>query len=110
MAQPGSVLKTISLEEFQRQLGRLVREVASGESRIIIHQGGEPLVRLEPAISTEQRTINAMMADSDFRDLAAISEALKDIPLDELEAQIAKALDEGKERRRRDRERSSRDS
>jgi hypothetical protein len=44
------------------------------------------------------------MHDADFRDLAAISEALKDYPLDELEEQIAQGLRDGRERRRKERE------
>lgn len=103
MASSEITMKTITLEEFQRQLASLVQEVASGQTRLTIEQDGEALVRLEPATSTEQRVIDVMMQDAEFRDLAAISEVLKNQPLDELEAQITQGLREGRKRRREER-------
>jgi antitoxin (DNA-binding transcriptional repressor) of toxin-antitoxin stability system len=104
MAQSETIMKTITFDEFQRQLARLVQEVAAGKTRLTVEQDGEALVRLEPASTVEQREITALMHDADFRDLAAISEALKDYPLDELEEQIAQGLRDGRERRRKERE------
>lgn len=72
--------------------------------RQALAQNGEALVHLEPAASAEGRVITAMMQDPEFRDMAAISEAQKDEPLDELEAQIAQGLREGRKRRREERE------
>ncbi|CAN5720812.1 hypothetical protein BH23CHL2_BH23CHL2_19630 [soil metagenome] len=107
MAQSETTMKTISFDEFQRQLARLVQEVASGKTRITVEENGEALVRLEPAVTTEERAISTLLEDPDFRDLAAISEALKSYPTDELEEQIAQGLREGRERRRKEREQAS---
>lgn len=103
MVHSETTMKTMTLDDFQRQLAQLVDEVARGLTRITIEQDGEPLVRIEPAGAVEQRAINALLNDTEFRDLAAISEALKDYPLDELEAQIAIGLRAGRELRRKER-------
>lgn len=104
MAHSETTMKTMTLDEFQRQMEQLVYEVARGLTRVTIEQDGEPLVRIEPAGAAKQHAINALLNDPEFRDLAAISEALKDYPLDELEAQIAVGLRAGRERRRKERE------
>lgn len=101
--------KTISIDEAQRRFRQLVNEVAEGDVLVMIEQDGQEIVRMESAVSRKQREINRLMTDPEFRELAAIGEALKDIPIDELEREVARGIREGRARKRKERERSSSD-
>lgn len=103
MSRSEPLRKSVSLDEFQRKLAELVDEVASGASRITIEERGKELVYIEPAVSRRRREIDALMEDSEFAALASISDELKDVPLDELEEQVAEALRKGREKRRQER-------
>ena len=60
-------------------------------------------LQMKSTQEAELSEINALMQNAEFRDLAAISEALMDRPLDEIEAAIVAGLRWGRERRRQDR-------
>ena len=107
MRQSEPTMKTLTVEEAQQQFDQLVSEVAKGVTRVTISKDGEALVRMEPATSAKQAELDALMKDPTFRDLAAISEALKDRPLAEIEEQIAEGLRAGRARRRKEREQTS---
>ncbi len=104
MAEQELITKTVTFDELQDHLDQLVQEVAKGDTRIAVERDGEVLINIEP-ISPEQREINELMKDPRFRELAAISEAVKHLPLDEMEREIKLGLQEGRERRRKERER-----
>jgi prevent-host-death family protein len=99
--------KVVTLDEARQQFDQLVDEVAKGESHVTIERDGEALARLEPAVSPKQREIDAMLMDPEFRQLAAIGLAFEDVPLEELELEVSRALDTGR-RKRRDERRNAR--
>lgn len=104
MHQSEPTMKTVTIDEAQQQFDRLISEVAKGETQVTIEQDGRALVRMQAAVSPKQREIDELMKDAAFRDLAAIGLAFKDVPVEELEQEVARAIREGRERRRRERE------
>jgi antitoxin (DNA-binding transcriptional repressor) of toxin-antitoxin stability system len=93
----GPATKFVTLDEARQQLDQLVDEVAAGNIHVTIERDGEALARLEPAVSPKQREIDAMLKDPRFRELASLGLALKDVPLDELEREVARAIREARE-------------
>lgn len=102
-AKPTS--KTVTIDEARQQLDQLMDEVAAGDTHTTIEKDGKALARLEPVGSPKQREIDAMLRDSRFREFASIGLAFADTPLEELEAEVARALEEGRKRRREARQR-----
>ena len=93
--------KTVTIDEARQQLDQLMDEVAAGDTHITIEKDGKALARLEPVGSPKQREIEAMLRDSRFREFASIGLAFADTPLEE----VARALEEGRKRRREARQR-----
>lgn len=107
MPTSGSDTRTVTLDEARAQFDQLVDEVAAKGINVTIERNGQPLARLEPTVSPKQREIEAMLEDPTFRDLAALGLAFRDVPLDELEHEVARALQEGRDRRRKMHDNSS---
>lgn len=107
MAESELATKTFTRDELRHQLDQLLDEVATGDAKLAFEVDGDVLIRMESTISPEQRQINELMKDPEFRELAALSEAFKDFPLEEMEREIALGIKEGRERRRKEREQAS---
>ena len=89
------------------QFDQLIDEVATKGTHVTIERDGQPLARLEPTVSAEQREIDAMLQDLAVNELAAIGLAFRDVPIEEHEREVARALEEGRIQRIAGRENSS---
>lgn len=92
--------ETLQIPEFTSQLPGLVNRVSRRQSRIIVEKDGRPvaafisieeLARLEQI--EEERTAR-------FRILDDIGAAFANVPVDELETEVACALEEARAKRR----------
>ncbi|CAN5777278.1 hypothetical protein BH23CHL2_BH23CHL2_16760 [soil metagenome] len=98
MSPSGPDIRTVTLDEARDQFDQLVDEVAAKGINVTIERDGKPLARLEPTVSSKQREIDAILEDLKFRELARIglAFAFKDVPLDELEREVHRALKMGR--------------
>jgi prevent-host-death family protein len=99
---------TMSASEVRQHFSEVVNRVARGEDRVLVEKHGAPavaVVSLEDA--RRLRVLDARNAEWQAL-LDAFREPFKDIPDEELEREIQKALAEVKEDRRREREEAKR--
>jgi prevent-host-death family protein len=95
---------TMSASEVRQHFSEVVNRVARGEDRVLVEKHGAPavaVVSLEDA--RRLRVLDRQMRERQAL-LDAFREPFKDIPDEELEREIQKALAEVKEDRRRERE------
>ncbi len=89
----------MNLSDTKQQLSKLVNHVAQGQSRVVIEKSGLAVAAI---ISTEEYQ-RFLRLDAErvqrFAALSRISEALADVPLDELEAEVQRTIAETRARR-----------
>lgn len=95
--------RVMSASDVRQHFGDVVNRVARGEGRVIVEKHGAPTVGL---VSMEDiRRLRNRDAEMEERRafVKSFREPFKDIPDEELEAEIEKALAEVKEDRKRER-------
>ena len=93
MAQQQTPTETVMrLTETKQQLSEVVNRVARGETRVVVEKSGLPVAAI---ISFEEYRLFRQQ-DQDraarFGAMSRISEAFADVPVDELELQVERAL------------------
>jgi prevent-host-death family protein len=97
----------MKLSDTKQQLSKLVNQVAQGQSRVVVEKSGLAVAAI---ISTEeyQRFLEMERERAQrFAALSRISAALADVPVDELEAEVARTLAETRASRSRRREKTN---
>ena len=90
----------MKLSDTKQQLSKLVNQVAQGQSRVVVEKSGLAVAAI---ISTaEYQRFLQLEADRArrFAALSHISAALADIPVDELEAEVQRTIEDTRARRR----------
>lgn len=90
----------MKLSDTKQQLSKLVNQVAQGQSRVVVEKSGLAVAAI---ISTEEyQRFLQLEADraQRFAAVSRISAALADIPVDELEAEVQRTIDDTRARRR----------
>ena len=96
--------EVMSASDVRQHFGEVVNRVARGEGRVIVEKHGAPAVGL---VSMEDvRRLRNRDAEMEARRklVESFREPFKDVPDDELQAEIDKAFAEIKEERKRERE------
>jgi prevent-host-death family protein len=84
--------KTIKASDARQQFSQLLNEVFRRESRIIVEKSGIPVAAIVSAEDVQQL---ACLEDERRRDFAILDEmraAFKDIPPEEIEREVARAI------------------
>ena len=102
MPQANPTTKTFSTTDLRQQLESLLRQVADGETHAVIEEDGRPVAAL---VSINE--LRRLHCDRDFQALEDFSRGFEDIPISDLEQEVAKALGEVRAERREQRERST---
>jgi prevent-host-death family protein len=92
--------QTMKISEVKQQLNRLVNQVYRRETRIMVEKSGIPVAGI---VSTEDlRRLERLDRDraERFKVLEEFGEAFKDVPVEELEREVARALAEVRAERR----------
>jgi prevent-host-death family protein len=90
----------MKLSDTKQQLSKLVNQVAQGQSRVVVEKSGLAVAAI---ISTEeyQRFLEMERERAQrFAALSRISAALADVPVDELEAEVQRTIEDTRARRR----------
>lgn len=84
--------QTMKASEARRQFSQLLNQVARKETRVVVEKSGVPVAAIVSA--DDLATLQRFEADRNqrFAALDRIGEAFKDVPAEELEAEVSKAL------------------
>jgi prevent-host-death family protein len=90
----------MKLSETKQQLSKLVNQVAQGQTRVVVEKSGLPVAAI---ISTEEYERFLRAEEERARRFAALhrlSDALADIPVEEIEAEVARTIADTRAHRR----------
>jgi prevent-host-death family protein len=94
MSKPAARTEAMAISDVKAKLSSLVNKVYRGETRVLIEKSGIPVAAL---VSVEDLQQLARMDEED-REAWAVLEAMRapfrDVPLDEIEREAAKAIAE----------------
>jgi prevent-host-death family protein len=101
MSEP--VAQTMKASEAHKQWSQLINKVFQGESRIIIEKSGIPVVAIISATDLERLTQLEAKHKERFKPLEETWKAFKDVPPEEIEREVARAIAEVRQKRRHER-------
>jgi prevent-host-death family protein len=95
-----AMTKTIKASEARQQFSQLLNEVFRRESRVLVEKSGIPVAAI---ISAKDLQLLARLEAERSRDFAILDEmreAFKDVPPEEIESEVARALSQVREENR----------
>jgi prevent-host-death family protein len=93
--------QTIPATEAKRNWSKLINKAFNREARFLVEKNGIPVAGIVSAEDVERLTELDEQRAKDMEALARIGEAFKDVPLEEVEREVARAVTEVREERRR---------
>jgi len=93
-------MQTMKISEVKQHLNRLVNQVYRRETRVMVEKSGIPVAGIVSA--EDLRRLNRLDREraERFKVLEEFGEAFKDVPAEELEREVARALAEVRAKRR----------
>jgi prevent-host-death family protein len=101
MQESEPMTKTIKASVARQQFSRLINDIFRQENRVLIEKSGIPVAAI---ISAKDFTRLARLEAERNRDFAILDEmrdAFKDVPPEEIELEVARALSEVRKEKRR---------
>lgn len=104
MAKQSMPIETLKFTDARQNLSQIVNRVARRETRVLIEKSGVPVVAIVPADDLRRLDQLEARREEQFEAMREISRAFADVPLDELEEHVARALAEARAELRAERE------
>ena len=92
--------ETMKISEVKQQLNRLVNRVYRHETRVMVEKSGTPVAGIVSAEDLRRLDRRDRERAERFKVLEEFGEAFKDVPVEELERETARALAEVRAERR----------
>jgi prevent-host-death family protein len=92
--EPEPMTKTIKASDARQQFSQLLNEVFRGESRVVVEKSGIPVAAIISAEDFKRLARLEAERNKDFAILDEMRDAFKDVPAEEIEREVAKALSE----------------
>jgi prevent-host-death family protein len=92
--------QTMKISEVKQQLNRLVNQVYRRETRVMVEKSGIPVAGIVSAEDLKRLDQLDRERAERFKVLEEFGEAFKDVPVEELEREVARALAEVRAERR----------
>jgi prevent-host-death family protein len=92
--------QTMKISEVKQQLNRLVNQVYRRETRVMVEKSGIPVAGIVSAEDLHRLDQLDRERAERFKVLEEFGEAFKDVPVEELEREVARALAEVRAERR----------
>jgi prevent-host-death family protein len=92
--------QTMKISEVKQQLNRLVNQVYRRETRVMVEKSGIPVAGIVSAEDLRRLDRLDRERAERFKVLEEFGEAFRDVPVDELEREVARALAEVRAERR----------
>lgn len=94
MSQPDSIARTMKISDVKQQLNRLVNEIYQQGARIVVEKSGIPVAGIVSVTDLRRlERLDQERADF-FKVLDEFGAAFADVPLEELEREVERALSE----------------
>lgn len=93
--------QTIAASEARQHFSQLINQVFRREKRIVIEKSGVPVAALVSADDLEQLRRLEERQREEFTVLDRIRESLRDVPTEEIEREVARAVSEVRAQKRR---------
>ena len=94
MRNAAPVARTVDVLEASRRLSPLAKEVAKDGVPIIVEESGTPLAAIVPLRDLERLAQSARGREAAFSIIDEMREAFADVPTEEIEHEVAKAVAE----------------
>ena len=101
MGERKPVTKTIKASEVRQQFSQLINQVFRKETRVIVEKSGIPVAAIVAAEDLARLQELEAQRQEDFRALDATRQAFKDVPDEELEEEVVKAVAKVRQKLRR---------
>jgi prevent-host-death family protein len=105
-AQPPAT-ETMKISEVKQQLNSLVNRVYRKETRVLVQKSGIPVAGIVSADDLARLDQLDREWDERTRAIERFSQAFADVPVEEVEAEVARIIAEGRRRRAAEAERQS---
>lgn len=93
--------ETFSASEARQAWSSLLNSVSAGEKRVVIEKNGSPIAALISVSDFRQFERDERLRRERFKVLEEFSAAYADVPVEEIEREVARAVQEVREERRR---------
>jgi prevent-host-death family protein len=103
MQEPETMTKTIKASVARQQFSRLINDVFRQENRVLIEKSGIPIAAIISASNFKRLARLEAERNRDFAILDEMRDAFKDVPPEEIELEVARALSEVRKEKRRKR-------
>ncbi|HEU0113493.1 MAG TPA: type II toxin-antitoxin system prevent-host-death family antitoxin [Thermomicrobiales bacterium] len=97
---PAPTETTMKLTDTKQQLSQVVNRVARGETRVVVEKSGLPVAAIISAAEYRRFVAEEAQREARFETIGRISDAFADVPVEELERQVERALSEARARAR----------
>jgi prevent-host-death family protein len=94
MAEPELMTKTIKASEARQHFSQLLNEVFRRESRVVVEKSGIPVAAIISAQDFKRLARLEAERNRDFAILDEMREAFKDVPAEEIEREVARAINQ----------------
>jgi prevent-host-death family protein len=96
-----TMTKTIKASVAGQQFSQLLNDVFRGENRVVVEKSGIPVAVIISAEGFKRLTLLEAERNKDFAILDELRDAFKDVPAEEIEREVARALSEVRKENRR---------
>ena len=103
MSEREPTTQTLKASEARQQWSYLLNQVFRGETRVIVEENGTPVAAIISARDLEWLRHFEAKREEAFKALDATREAFKDVPDEELEREVARAIAEVRAENRKER-------
>jgi prevent-host-death family protein len=93
----------MKLTDTKQHLSEVVNRVAQGESRVVIEKSGLPVAAIISSDDYRRFVLMDEAREARFAAMGRFSDAFADVPLEELESQVDRAVAEVRAQRRAER-------
>jgi prevent-host-death family protein len=94
MQEPEPMTKTIKASAARQQFSQLLNEVFRKESRVVAEKSGIPVAAIISASDFTRLARLEAERNKDFAILDEVREAFKDVPAEEIEREVARAINQ----------------
>jgi prevent-host-death family protein len=100
MAKPEPMTKTVKASDARQQFSQLLNEVFRGENRVVVEKSGIPVAAIISASDFKRLARLEAERNKDFAILDELREAFKDVPPEEIEREVSRAISQIREENR----------
>ncbi|MGH2560318.1 MAG: type II toxin-antitoxin system prevent-host-death family antitoxin [Thermomicrobiales bacterium] len=98
MSKRNPITQTMKASAARQQFSDVINRVYRNQSRILVERSGIPVAAIVPAADLERLDRLERERAERFAGLSRISEAFADVPVDELEREVERAVAARRER------------